>query len=225
MKRPQKWRMMAAGILLALWCATGTVDAQQATRPASTAELAQQDAKFINAKAIFIVRHAEFVGHTNRVIHKMMNTPLDRSGTDRAMELSHVLKNAGITHIITSTSLRTQATASYIAHELQIGKRDEVDHEGPNRLEPPDQVNKIQNYLAKAKSNDVFLIVYHHTVIPAILDKLGFDTNHLGFKAEIEDEEFDRIYCVIPEAPPKKSRIMLLRYGETSPSGSVTRQP
>ena len=60
----------------------------------------------------------------------------------------------------------------------------------------------------------MFLIVYHHTVISNILKTLGVDIRNLGFNPTPKEEEFDRIYCVIPEGRSRNSRLILLRYGE-----------
>ena len=218
MKGRQKWRMMAAGILLALAGAIGTINAQEATTPraAPNAALVQQDAKCIVAKAIFIVRHAEYKGKPEE---KNLKTELTDCGTNRAKELCHFLTNAGITHIITSTSLRTKTTASFIAHQAHIKPDCKVIHEGRNPDPAPapwrNQAIQIRDYiLTNANPTNVFLIVYHHSVFPDILDTLGCDTNNLAFKIMPKEEEFDRIYCVIPEAPPKNSRLILLRYGK-----------
>ena len=202
MSGPQKWRMIAAGVLLALSGAIGTITAQQATppRPAPTAALVQQGSRFINAKAIFIVRHAEYEGKPE---NKKPTTPLSQAGENRAIELSHVLRNVGITHIITSDTQRTKTTASIVAAPLNLTPTILAD------------ANNIPDYLARnANSTNVFLIVYNHSAFSNILDNLGIDTKHLGFDPKPEEEEFDRIYCVIPEAPSKNSpRLLLLRYG------------
>ena len=138
-----------------------------------------------------------------------------------ARELAYALKDSGITRIVTSETLRTQETAAILAKNLSITLETPFAHGGmspassqsANAADHPSKKKDaaaVINYLAQtAHPDDVVLLVHHHSVIPNLLDTLGYKDEPLF----VEDSEFDRIYVVLPDPATHTYRVLRLRYG------------
>jgi broad specificity phosphatase PhoE len=189
------------------------------TAPAAVATTSVAPATFINAHAVIIVRHADI----NIADKKTMGSaaPLTARGEERAQELAYALKDAGITRIVTSETLRTQETAAILAKNLSITPETPFTHGGgsaPANAMPNDHPSKkkeaaaVLSYLAQtARPEDVILLVHHHSVIPSLLEALGY-ADEPKFS---EDTEFDRVYVVLPDPVSHTYRVLRLRYGGT----------
>src|SRR5437867_1451964 len=100
---------MRAAVGVALLVAVGGCERPMAgTRPVEVAATQVAPAGFVDVKALVIVRHADI----DVTLKKTMGgkVPLNERGEMRARELAYALKDAGITRIVTSETLRTQET-------------------------------------------------------------------------------------------------------------------
>jgi len=181
---------------------------------------------FINAHAVIIIRHADI--STEEKARLGNATPLLPRGTARSQELITALQNAGITRIITSSSLRTRQTADPLAASLHLTPETALSH-GPETRpagSPPlTYAQSIQNEAADlisyaaahATPNDNVLVVYHHSIIPAIMKNLGYDEGPIN-----DESEFDRVYVLLPDAQTHTYQLLRLRYGGTWPAPTTT---
>jgi broad specificity phosphatase PhoE len=176
---------------------------------------------FINAHALIIIRHADISPADKARLGNA--APLLPRGTDRAQELITALKDAGITRIITSSSLRTQATAAPLATALHLQPETATSHGTESRAPhtpPPTNAQSIptqatdhnHNLADHANASDNILVVYHHSIIPTILKNLGYE------EGPIDDAtEFDRVYVLLPNQKTHTYQLLRLRYGGTWP--------
>jgi hypothetical protein len=210
--------LLAAALLLA-GCGV-------AERPESRVETlaAVENAPFVNAHAIIILRHAAIDTALKATLGNQV--PLTTRGQDRAKEVVTALHDAGITRIVTSTALRTQQTAAPLAAELHIKPETPVGHgaEGPaaTMAGPPAgtgralpspamaEAGTVYGFLAEsARPTDTILLVHHHSVIPSIMAEFGFT-----HEPAIDDAtEFDRVYVILPDPEHHTYRVLRLRYG------------
>jgi phosphohistidine phosphatase SixA len=194
----------------------------RATTSSPVATGTTTSAPFINVHALIIVRHGD-IDIANK---KSMGSdaPLTARGEQRARELAYALKDAGINRIVTSETLRTQETAAILAKNLSITLETPFSHggtspsAGTSPVAPADHPSKkkeaaaVIHYLAEtAHPGDVLLLVHHHSVIPSLLDALGYKDE----PPFAEGSEFDRIYVVLPDPATHTYRVLRLRYGGT----------
>ncbi|HEY4330819.1 MAG TPA: histidine phosphatase family protein [Phycisphaerae bacterium] len=209
-------RLECAGVLAAfLWfttlagCASDLRDSRAVSlsAPATTHAIAAGK-PFINAHAIIILRHAD-IDPAQKA--KMGNAaPLLPRGEERAKEIVTALKDAGITRIITSSALRTQATAAPLAELLGIKEDDIGTHAAENGMPSPSEADKVIAYLAaSAKPDQTILLVHHHSVIPSIMADLGFEHE----PEYVDATEFDRVYLVLPDPEKRTYQLFRLRFG------------
>lgn len=137
--------------------------------------------------AIFIVRHAERADEST-------DSALSAAGRRRATRLAQLLKDSGVTVILTTKFKRTRDTAAPLATQQKI------------KLEVLDQPSEFAARLKALSMNDVALVVGHSNTVPEILDLLGYHD-----APEIASNEFDNLYIVVtvPSQPP---RVVRLRY-------------
>jgi len=154
-------------------------------------------AKFINAHAIILVRHADIDVAKKATMGNA--TPLLPAGEARAKEIITAMKGAGVTRVLTSPALRTQETGAPLAEYLHVTEE--------NAGATADEVLK---YLAQtAKPGETIVLVHHHSVIPAIL--AGFGVEHEP--EAVDATEFDRAYVILPNAANGTYAVLRLRYG------------
>jgi len=176
---------------------------------------------FINAHALIIIRHADI--STEEKARLGNATPLLPRGTARSQELITALQSAGITRIITSSSLRTQQTAAPLAAALHLTPETPLSHGPETRpagAPPLTYAQSIQNeatdlieYVADHTTpNDNVLVVYHHSIIPTIMKDLGYEEGPID-----DDSEFDRLYLLLPNPTTHTYQLLRLRYGGTWP--------
>jgi broad specificity phosphatase PhoE len=133
--------------------------------------------------AIFIVRHAERADAS-------ADSPLSPAGEARARHLAALLKDAGITQILTTDVRRTMQTAAPLADALHLTAA---------ALKAGDQ-DAILARLHAASAGDRILVVGHSNTVPALLHALGITPD-----VAIADADYDNLFVVVPRvgAPPQ----------------------
>jgi phosphohistidine phosphatase SixA len=158
---------------------------------AASAAAAQPVAPSTAEPAIFVVRHAERADGGSGVSPMMGSDPdLSDAGRARAESLATILKNAGITTILTTEYKRTRQTAEPIARQLAL----EVITVPAKDL--PGLIEKARG----AKGN--VLIVGHSNTVPNVLKGLGVTE-----PVSIADAEYDNLFVVTPGSPPHLLRL------------------
>ncbi len=140
-------------------------------------------------EVIFVARHTDPQMLLRLDAPIQDDTPLSEVGRKQAEVLAARLKDAGITAIYTSKTVRTIETAGPIAKELgldiiSISRRD---------------VDGLIQQLGKHDDNDRILIVGHWTTMPKILQRLGHPE-----EVKIERSVRNDLYVVVPKSngPP-----------------------
>ncbi len=197
------WGILTLVLALSACAApTGPDSRSAATLPA--------DQPFVDARAIIIIRHADIDPAQKAQMGNA--TPLLAAGEARAKELLPALKDAGITRIITSVALRTQATAAPLAKELKLTPENPFAHGAEGAAAATlggTEAQNVYRYLAQtAKPADTILLVHHHTVIPGILAEFGFADE----KPIVDATEFDRAYVILPDKEHHTYHLLRLRY-------------
>lgn len=141
-------------------------------------------------KAIYIVRHAEKLDNTQA-------SPLTDAGRERAHVLAHLLRDAKIKAIyVTSNAARTAETAKPLAALLNMTPLGT----------PNGDAATIAQKIKQNNAGDVVLVVGHTNTIPALIAQ--FDPS---LSAAIAEDEFDRLYILVPTGPNQAS-LARLRY-------------
>ena len=148
---------------------------------------------------VFLVRHAERLDPPPEDAPR--DPPLNRLGRERAARLADVLRDAGITAILSTDLQRTQQTAGPLAERLGL-EIEIYDHQA---------LPALAARLAGEPGR--YLVSGHSNTTPELVRLLG------GEPGEPIDEptEFDRLY-VVTLAAGRPATTVLLRYGE--PPGS-----
>jgi phosphohistidine phosphatase SixA len=198
MSLPCKHLWLVFAVALLCGCtAVSQPDNRALAAPTSAVASAPSDLPFINAHALIIVRHANIDISLKATLGNA--TPLLPEGRDRAQDLIPMLKDAGITRIITSSALRTRQTAAPVAAALRLQPE-----------EGPGTASELVAFLAQtAKPDQTILIVHHHSVMPSILSELGFRNE----SEAVDATEFDRVYFLLPDADRHTYQLFRFRYG------------
>ena len=137
---------------------------------------------------VFLVRHAEK--------SEGRNPPLNQAGQKRAAELALMLRNAGISHILSTDYLRTRETAAPVVQQLGLELR----------IYNPNDLEALAENLKGAGGRH--LVVGHSNTTPELVKLLGGNPG-----TEInEPREYDRLYIVGIAAGGEVTTV-LLRYG------------
>ena len=137
-------------------------------------------------KAIFLVRHAEKA-------KVKTDPPLSTEGAERARRLADLLRDAGITTILTTEFQRTTQTAAPLAKRLQVD---------PVELSAGDPKAIAARAL---EGNGATLVVGHSNTLPEILAALGVEP-----AISIADDEYSNLFLVVP-ATQKGAAPLLVR--------------
>jgi len=142
---------------------------------------------------VFLVRHAE------KDTVPEGDPRLTEAGEDRALELAHVLEEAGVTAVFATQFRRTQDTvrplADHLGLELQIVRADETD--------------RLVEAIRQGPRSSVFVVSGHSNSVPAIIEALG-----AGAVAPIEEaNEFDNLY-VVRLSTGGAAEVMTLKFGQ-----------
>jgi phosphohistidine phosphatase SixA len=177
----------------------------------SLAQLAYPAGEF---PTLVLVRHADTAAQPDR--------PLSAAGLKRAQELAAVLRNAGVTAIITTQLRRTRETAQPLATALglvpeviNVGERALVSNPAPDAQFPPEVVQARGDYVkvlepAVRRLLSVVLVVGHDWSVPGLIAVLGGPQ-----LPNICPSVYDKLF-VLTSAQGKASLIQA-RYGEPTP--------
>jgi broad specificity phosphatase PhoE len=146
-------------------------------------------------RAVFVVRHAEKQSEANEP-----GVPLSTAGRARAERLAALLRNAGVTAIYATDTVRTLETAAPLARALKIEVRKypAVDAGGKPNLRP------LAGRLKAEHARDVVLVVGHSNTMPPLLKALGCAED-----ITIPAGQYDDVFIVIPRkgGPPVLLRL------------------
>ena len=146
---------------------------------------------------VFVVRHAE-KGPDGQ------DPSLSEAGAIRAAALAEMLKDAGVTTIITSQFKRTIETGAPLAKRAGIAGR--VIGAGRN--------DSLVAAIRALPPGSKAVVVTHSNLVPPIVEALS------GQKVgELTDADYDRIYLVTLK--PQGGSVVYLHYGAPSPSGTA----
>jgi phosphohistidine phosphatase SixA len=201
---PGAMMRLPRGVLLVFWvliflpaCAAPQVRDPRAGATAPTTAVATARENFVNARAIVIFRHADI--DVARKATMGNATPLLPAGAARAREIITALRDAGVTRVLVSPALRTQATGLPLAESMHVKEEDA----GATAQE-------VLAYLSQtAKPGETIVLVHHHAVIPGILAGLGVANESIA----VDATEYDRVYVILPDAAKGTYAVLRLRYG------------
>jgi|SRR5713101_2592890 broad specificity phosphatase PhoE len=141
-------------------------------------------------RAVFVVRHAEKASDANE-----SPVPLSGAGSERARHLAFLLRDAGISAIYSTDTVRTRETAEPLAKLLRLETRlySATGSDGKVDLAP------LARRLASDNSADVVLVVGHSNTIAPLLSALGAKET-----VEIGGGDYDNLFLLIPRpsGPP-----------------------
>jgi broad specificity phosphatase PhoE len=134
--------------------------------------------------AIYLVRHGEKLAG--------QDPELSPQGQGRARNLAAILRRAGITAIFSTKTVRTQQTAAPLAQQTSLT----VQLYDP--LAPLALVEKVRTL------SGAVVVVGHSNTLPELVRLFGGAPG-----ADIADDEFDRLYQLLPGADGKVRTILL----------------
>ena len=137
-------------------------------------------------EAIYVVRHAERADQS-------ADSALSAEGVGRSNRLRDVLRDAGVTRIVTSELRRTIDTAAPLAA---------ASHLTPQQV-PAADIPALVATLNALGARVRVLVVGHSNTVPALLRAL-----HVEAAVTIADTDYDNLFIVIPQ---KEGRAVLLR--------------
>jgi broad specificity phosphatase PhoE len=134
--------------------------------------------------AIYLVRHGEKAAG--------QDPDLSAQGQARARNIAAILHRAGITAIFSTPTARTRQTAAPLAQKTGVG----VQLYDP--LAPLALVEKVRGL------SGAVVVIGHSNTLPELVRLFGGAPG-----AEIGDDEFDRLYQLLPGADGKLRTILL----------------
>ena len=148
--------------------------------------------------AVIVVRNGEKVPTTAD------DPPLSARGRARALALVPVLRQAGVTAVITTQQQRTQQTAAPVAAALHLTAL-----AVPTAVDARTHARAVSAALRRL--GGTVLVVDHQVAIPAILAELGAPAAPM-----MCDVEFSNVYVLIPNGATGM-RVILAHYGAPDP--------
>lgn len=141
--------------------------------------------------AVVIVRHAEKQTESNEP-----ETPLSEAGKARAERLAALLRDAGVTAIYATDTVRARKTAEPLARilKMEVGKYDSR------------QPQPLLERLRAEHSVGLVLVVGHSNTVPGLLTALGHKE-----EVRIASDEFDNLFILIPKKEGSPA-LLRLRY-------------
>ncbi len=141
-------------------------------------------------RAVFVVRHAEKASDANDP-----PVPLSAAGSERARRLASLLRDAGVSAIYSTDTVRTRETAAPLAKLLRLETRlySATGSDGKVDVAP------LARRLASENSGDIVLVVGHSNTIAPLLSALGTKET-----VEIGGDDYDNLFLLIPKSsgPP-----------------------
>jgi broad specificity phosphatase PhoE len=144
-------------------------------------------------QAVIVVRHAEKVDSSS-------DAALSATGRARAKALATLLRQAGVTHIITSEFQRTRQTAAPLASALGL-TAEQV---------PAGDLPALVARLRALDPAAIVLVVGHSNTIPPILTALGWPGTLV-----LDEGDFDDAFVLAPH--PGQPALVRLKYGRRTP--------
>lgn len=145
---------------------------------------------------ILLVRHAE-----------RDDGSLNEAGLERAAELAHVARKAGVTAIYTTDTERTRQTAQPLADALAL---DPLIYGNST----PEQIEAFAADLKANHAGEVVLVVSHNPTVSTIIDALGGDAGECSIGTAYD--EYDDL-CVVTLHGADAVEVVNLQYGRPSP--------
>ena len=149
----------------------------------------------LSQEAVFVIRHAEKQSESNDP-----PTPLSEAGTARAQRLAQMLKDAGVTAILSTDTVRTRSTAEPLARMRGIPVEIYAANNAQGAVDPGILVRTLREHHAK----DVVLVVGHGNTVGPLLAALGCPG-----EVRIGSAEYDNLFVVVPRTgrPPELLRL------------------
>src|SRR5262249_8933448 len=118
-------------------------------------------------------------------------TPLSAAGTERAARLAALLKNAGVTAIYATDTVRAQKTGEPLAQMLKLTIKTYDTRDGKGTMTPQLVLDRI-----KAEDKDgIVLVVGHSNTVPDVVAGLGAsETIRIG------PDDYGDLFLVVPQA-------------------------
>lgn len=139
---------------------------------------------------VYLVRHAE------RADDGTDDPPLSEAGLERAVLLTRMLSDAGVTHVHSTDLKRTRETGALLAARRGLGLT----------FYDPRDLSDLAEELRAAPGRH--LVLGHSNTTGEVVAALGGDPG-----GPIDDAEYDRLYVVTIAADGSVATV-LLRYGE-----------
>jgi broad specificity phosphatase PhoE len=134
--------------------------------------------------AIYLVRHGEKLAGSD--------PELSAQGQQRARNIAAILHRAGITAIFSTKTVRTQQTAAPLAQQTGLSVQ------LYDALAPLALVEQVR------KQTGAVVVVGHSNTLPELVKLFGGAPG-----SDIADDEFDRLYQLLPAADGKVRTILL----------------
>lgn len=150
-------------------------------------------------RLVILVRHAE------KATEPPLDPPLTPAGEERAQALALALKDAGVSVILTSDTVRARATAGPLASDRHITPVVVTIGGGA-----PGHVAAVADEIRR-HPGDIVLVVGHSNTIPSIIAALGGPR-----LPDIPDNQFANLFMLVPEAGGG-ARLVQATYGAPDP--------
>ena len=144
-------------------------------------------------QAVIVVRHAEKADQTP-------DTALSPKGRARAKALADLLRDAGVTHIVTSEYRRSQETAAPLAKALGLT---------PEQV-PAKDLPALVARLHAVDPASIVVVVGHSNTIPPMLTVLGWPNT-----LDLHEGDYDNVFVLAPH-PGQRASMVRLKYGQPS---------
>lgn len=168
-------------VLVASACGGNTEGTRRTTsvRQQSTSSPSTTASSCARGRAFIVVRHAEKASAEK-------DTPLSDRGRARAVLLSTMLANAGVTRLVATQYKRTQETLAPLAERLSL----EID------LRPADAAASLVDELRAAPDGAVVVVATHSNVLPFIVRELG-GARLRGVEGDtLAEEDYSRVVII-----------------------------
>lgn len=162
------------------------------------------------------------VRHADKASEPAADPALTAAGAKRAQDLAQVLRDAGVTAIITTQLRRTRETAEPLARAvgitpevMKVGERALVPNPAPGMHFPPEVTRERADYVKSLEArvhtlSGVVLIVGHDWSVPGLIAALGGPQ-----LPNICASVYDNLFVLTAE--DGKARLIQARYGAPTP--------
>lgn len=176
-----RWHLLAAAILAVLLLFSSAISIA-----------AQQGAPQGGTTTVYLVRHAE------KELVPGDDPGLTEDGERRALDLLHVLEEAGVTAVYATQYRRTQSTVRPLADFLGIDIG--IVNAGDSQ--------RLARTIRERHSGEVVVVCGHSNTVPEIVEALGAGR----VEPIVEADEYDNLY-VVRIAQDGSADVTTLKYG------------